>query len=191
MEFPKMLQSQENGKEYRQIQNAVLNALNYISFALDCLILKNCTLTVGISSAQHNCISALSAHSASSGLLPIMCKMTVTSTGNQDRLFRQCIEGMYDLKTLFQFRHAASQCWVKDQRVRDQDQDQTVQDQDQDQICQRSRSESLRSRSDMSEIKIRYVRDQDQDHETTLNWISAAWFSVQLWACIHSFNAAV
>ena len=52
------------------------------------------------------------------------------------------------------------QCWVEDQRVRDQDQDQ---DQDRDQDPQLK-----------IEIKIRYVRDQDQDHKTTLNWISAA-----------------
>ena len=60
------------------------------------------------------------------------------------------------------------QCWVQDQRVRDQDQDQdqTVQDQDRDQDPQ------LKIEVKISEIKIRYVRDQD--HETMLNWISAA-----------------
>ena len=46
------------------------------------------------------------------------------------------------------------QCWVQDQRVRDEDQDQTVRDQDQD--------PQLKIEIRTSEIKIRYVRYQDQ-----------------------------
>ena len=73
------------------------------------------------------------------------------------------------------------QCWVQVQRIRDQDQDQdqTVQDQYRDQDPQlKIEIRSPRSRSDMSE-------DQDQDHE------DHAWFSVQLWVCIHFSNVAV
>ena len=69
------------------------------------------------------------------------------------------------LQNIEHFCSVLFQCWVQDQRVRDQDRDQG---QDRDQDLQ------LKIEIRISEIKIRYVRDQDQDHETTLNWISAA-----------------